>query len=152
MKDYNFEVPSIDLEVAATSRVEVGGNRRYELYEHPGDYRRKAQGESLARIRLQEIESISQVVTGTSSCRAMSAGYRFTLMGHNRQELNQAYVITRIHHEAKVGAGATESYTNEFGAIPHFSAVSSFTPDASASCPGTRDRSGCGSKRGGNFR
>lgn len=119
MNDYNFEVPSIDLEVAAASRLEVGGNRRYELYEHPGDYRQKAQGESLARIRLQEIESISQVVTGTSSCRAMSAGYRFTLMGHNRQELNQAYVITTVQHEAEVGAAAKESYTNEFGALPH---------------------------------
>ena len=49
----------------------------------------------------------------------MAAGYRFTLMGHNRQELNQAYVITRVHHEAKVSAAAKESYTNEFGAIPH---------------------------------
>ena len=57
MNDYNFEVPSTDLEVAAASRVEVGGNRRYELYEHPGDYRKKAQGEALARIRMQEIES-----------------------------------------------------------------------------------------------
>ena len=118
MNDYNFEVPSIDLEVAAASRLEVGGNRRYELYEHPGDYRQKAQGESLARIRLQEIESTSQTVSGTSTCRTMAAGYRFTLMGHNRQELNQAYVITRVHHEAKVSA-AKESYTNEFGAIPH---------------------------------
>jgi type VI secretion system secreted protein VgrG len=119
MNGYNFEVPSTDLEVAAASRVEVGGNRRYELYEYPGDYRRKVQGEALARVRMQEIESLSQVVNGTSSCRAMVAGYRFTLVGHDRQDLNQAYVITNVQHEAKVGAGATESYTNEFVAIPH---------------------------------
>lgn len=119
MNDYNFEVPSIDLEVAAASRVEVGGNRRYELYEHPGDYRRKAQGEALAHIRLQEIESISQTVSGTSTCRTMAAGYRFALMGHKRQDLNQAYVITKVQHEAKVSASAAESYTNEFVAIPH---------------------------------
>jgi len=78
MNDYNFELPSTDLEVASTSRVEVGGNRRYELYEHPGDYRKRAQGESLTRIRLQEVESISEVGSGTSTCRAMAAGYRFT--------------------------------------------------------------------------
>ena len=119
MNGYNFEVPSTDLEVAAASRVEVGGNRRYELYEYPGDYRRKVQGEALARVRMQEIESLSQVVNGTSSCRAMVAGYRFTLVGHDRQDLNQAYVITNVQHESKVGAGATESYTNEFVAIPH---------------------------------
>ena len=77
MNDYNFEVPSIDLEVAAASRLEVGGNRRYELYEHPGDYRQKAQGESLARIRLQEIESISQTVSGTSTVSNHGGGLSF---------------------------------------------------------------------------
>jgi type VI secretion system secreted protein VgrG len=123
MNDYNFETPSTNLEVTSASAVEVGGNRRYELYEYPGDYGKKAQGESLARIRLQEVESVSQVVSGTSSCRAMATGYRFTLMGHDRQELNQAYVITNVHHEAKVANGANagdmETYTNEFMAIPH---------------------------------
>ena len=107
MNDYNFETPSTNLEVTSASAVEVGGNRRYELYEYPGDYGKKAQGESLARIRLQEVESISQVVSGTSACRAMATGYRFTLMGHDRQELNQAYVITNVHHEAKVVNGAS---------------------------------------------
>jgi type VI secretion system secreted protein VgrG len=122
MNDYNFELPSTDLEVASASRVEVGGNRRYELYEYPGDYRRKAQGESLARIRMQEVESISLVVSGTSTCRGMAAGYRFTLTGHDRQDLNQTYVITKVQHEAKgnngAGAGGTATYTNDFIAVP----------------------------------
>jgi type VI secretion system secreted protein VgrG len=123
MSDYNFEIPSTDLEVAVLSRSEAGGNRRYELYEHPGDYRQKAEGEALARIRMQEIESISQVVSGTSTCRAMAAGSRFTLAGHHRQDLNQDYVITHVRHEAKVGNAASaagmEAYTSEFTAIPH---------------------------------
>ena len=80
MNDYNFEVPITDLDVASTSRVEVGGNRRYELYEYPGDYQKKAQGESLARIRLQEVAWISQGMRGISTCRAMAAGYRFSLL------------------------------------------------------------------------
>lgn len=119
MNDYNFEIPATSLEVALASTVEIGGNHRYELYEHPGDYRRKAQGDALARIRMQEIESISQVVNGTSSCRAMAPGYRFALTGHDRPELNQDYVITQVHHEAKLSDGAgTETYTNEFMTIP----------------------------------
>ena len=122
MNDYNFELPSTDLEVASTSRLEVGGSRRYELYEYPGDYRSKAQGETLARIRLQELESISPIMSGTSTRRAMAAGYRFTLTGHDRQDLNQSYVIINVHHEAKVGNGASagdiETYTNDFMAIP----------------------------------
>ena len=156
MNDYNFETPSTNLEVTSASAVEVGGNRRYELYEYPGDYGKKAQGESLARIRLQEIESISQVVSGTSSCRAMATGYRFTLMGHDRQELNQAYVITNVHHEAKVANGASagdmETYTNEFVAIPHSVPFRPLRLNTAASCPRARDWSGCRPKRGGNFR
>jgi type VI secretion system secreted protein VgrG len=123
MNDYNLEFPKTDLEVTSTSRVEVGGNRRYELYEYPGDYSKKAQGESLARIRLQEVESISQVTSGISTSRAMAAGYRFTLTGHDQQGLNQTYVITNVHHEAKFDngarAGGMETYTNDFMAIPY---------------------------------
>jgi type VI secretion system secreted protein VgrG len=119
MNDYNFEIPASSLEVALASTVEIGGNHRYKLYEHPGDYRRKPQGDALARIRMQEIESISQMVNGTSSCRAMAPGYRFALTGHDRPELNQDYVITQVHHEAKVSDGAgTETYTNKFMTIP----------------------------------
>ena len=73
MNDYNFEIPETNLEVAAQSTVEVGGNHRYELYEHPGNYRRKAQGDLLGRIRMQEIESISHAASGTSACRAMTS-------------------------------------------------------------------------------
>ena len=119
MNDYNFEIPSTSLEVATASTAEVGGNHRYELYEHPGDYRRKAQGDALARIRMQEIESISQAVSGTSTCRAMAAGYRFTLARHDRQDLNRAYIVTKVQHKVQVGTTSTEIYTNDFMAIPH---------------------------------
>jgi type VI secretion system secreted protein VgrG len=155
MNDYNFETPGTSLEVALASTVEVGGNRRYELYEHPGEYRRKPQGEALARIRMQEIESISQVAGGTSNCRSMAAGYRFTLTGHERRELNQAYVITNVQHEAKIGTGATragrETYTNEFLSIPH---SVPFRPLRLTPQPIVRtgEWSGCGSKRGGDLR
>jgi type VI secretion system secreted protein VgrG len=119
MNDYHFEIPSTSLEVASASTAEVGGNHRYELYEHPGDYRRKAQGDALARIRMQEIESISQAVSGTSTCRAMAAGYRFTLARHDRQDLNRAYIVTKVQHKVQVGTAGTETYTNDFMAIPH---------------------------------
>jgi type VI secretion system secreted protein VgrG len=119
MNDYNFETPSTNLEVTSASAVEVGGNRRYELYEHPGDYRRKTRGEALARIRIQEIESTSQVLNGTSVCRGMSSGYRFALVGHGRQDLNQTYVITALQHEAGLTAAGAGIYTNQFMAIPY---------------------------------
>jgi type VI secretion system secreted protein VgrG len=118
MTDYNFTIPSANLEIKVASAVEVAGNRKYELYEHPGDYRKRAQGEALARIRMQEIESISQVVDGTSTCRAIAAGHRFTLAGHTRQDLNRAYVVTKVQHEMQVGTGGRETYANDFMAIP----------------------------------
>jgi type VI secretion system secreted protein VgrG len=118
MNDYNFEIPSTNLAVAARSRVEVGSNHRYEVYEHPGEYRKKAQGDLLGRIRMQEIESTAQVVSGTSHCRAMAAGYRFTLTGHTRQDLNRAYVVTKVQHQVQAGTAGTATYINDFMAIP----------------------------------
>ena len=46
--DYNFETPSTSLAVT------VSGKNPYEIYEYPGEYRVRPEGESLAKIRLQE--------------------------------------------------------------------------------------------------
>ena len=117
--DYNFITPSTSLAVTAASAADIGGNRAYEVYEYPGDYQRKTQGNALAKTRLQEIESTSQLVNGSSTCRTMAAGYRFALAGHSREDLNQAYVVTTVRHEAAVGnSPGSDTYSNEFTAIP----------------------------------
>jgi type VI secretion system secreted protein VgrG len=119
--DYNFETPSSSL--AAT----VAGKNTYEIYDYPGEYRKRAEGDSLAHIRLQEQEMPRIVARGSSDCRAFTTGFRFDLTNHYRSDLNQSYVLTAISHVATQGGDYTSgptagdsqfSYSNSFECIP----------------------------------
>ncbi len=126
LSDYNFETPSTSLAVNAASTVTVGGNGKYEIYDYPGEYLKKAQGDSLVKIRMEEEETPNLVLSGASGCRAFTSGYRFDLAEHHRQDMNTAYVLAQVQHAASVGdsytsggSGATETYSNQFVCIPH---------------------------------
>lgn len=76
---------------------------------------------------MEEEETQYFVVSGTSSCRAFTSGYRFDLKDYVRKDMNRAYLLTNVHHVATVGStyttttvGKDESaYTNSFTCIPH---------------------------------
>ena len=74
--DYNFENPSTSLAVS------VNGKNPYEIYEYPGEHSVRAEGDKLARIRLQE-QTASCMATshGVSRCRHFTSGSQFTLEG-----------------------------------------------------------------------
>jgi type VI secretion system secreted protein VgrG len=125
LTDYNFETPNTSLSVNASSTVHVMGNDRLEVYDYPGEYAKKAQGERLVKLRMEEEETPHLVASGDSVCRGFMPGYRFTLRGHDRQDMNKAYVLTQVQHTASVGDSYSghrteggEHYTNQFTCIP----------------------------------
>src|SRR5882724_2317217 len=126
LTDYNFETPSTSLAVNVATTVNGGGNGKYEIYDFPGEYLKKAQGEQLVKIRMEEEEAPHTVVSGASTCRAFTPGYRFELTGHYSQQMDRSYILTEVQHVASVGesyseAGADvdQSYSNHFTCIPH---------------------------------
>jgi type VI secretion system secreted protein VgrG len=116
--DYNFETPSTSLAVT------VNGNNPYEIYEYPGEYRVRGDGDRLARIRLQEHTARTSVCQGGSGCRHFTSGYQFTLQDHYRKDLNTSYLLTAVRHVATQGSyeadGASQelSYRNSFECMP----------------------------------
>src|SRR3989442_1150664 len=118
--DYNFETPSTSLAVT------VNGKNPYEIYEYPGEYRARGEGDRLARIRLQEQSTPCVVSQGSSGCRHFTTGFQFTLEDHYRTDLNKAYLLTAVRHVAtqndyQVGAGGGGeelTYRNSFECIP----------------------------------
>jgi type VI secretion system secreted protein VgrG len=118
--DYNFETPSTSLAVT------VNGKNPYEIYEFPGEHRIRAEGDRLARIRLQEQTAPCLVSQGESMCRHFCSGFQFTLQDHYRGDLNQAYLLTAVRHMATVGGnyqvgadgGQESTYRNSFECIP----------------------------------
>jgi type VI secretion system secreted protein VgrG len=124
MTDYNFETPSTSLAVNEPTTMKIGGNDKYELYDFPGAYGKKADGDAFARVRMQEQEARVAVASGAGNARAFIAGYRFTLSEHAQSDNNGQYVLTTVSHAASNGSyitgndGAQPHYWNTFTCIP----------------------------------
>ncbi len=118
--DYNFQTPSANLSVT------VNGANPYEIYDFPGEHQVVADGNRISKIRLQEQQVPAAVSQGMSVCRHFSAGFKFTLEDHFRDDQNQAYLLTTVNHSATQGGGyaagneadGDSSYTNSFECIP----------------------------------
>jgi type VI secretion system secreted protein VgrG len=127
LTDYNFETPSTSLAVNVDTTISVNGNSKYEIYDYPGEYLKKAQGNDLVKLRMEEEEAMHTVLTGTSTCRAFLSGYRFDLEGHSSNAMNATYLLTEVQHAASVGdgydtstaAGGEAHYTNSFTCMPY---------------------------------
>jgi type VI secretion system secreted protein VgrG len=122
--DYNMETPSTSLTVSEPTTVKLGDNDKYEAYDFPGAYGKKGDGETFARVRMQEQEARMVVASGSGSCRAFTSGYRFTLGEHPQKANNGQYVLTVVSHSASNGSfvsaneGAGPHYWNTFTCIP----------------------------------
>jgi type VI secretion system secreted protein VgrG len=124
--DYNFETPSTSL------LSTVNGKGKYEIYDFPGEFAKRSEGDQVVRIRLQEQQVAQTIARGASDCRAFGVGQRFELKEHYREDLNQPYVITALYHSGRqaqdykssAGAGNPEvEYRNSFECIPHSTPV-----------------------------
>jgi type VI secretion system secreted protein VgrG len=124
LNDYNYETPATSLMANVNGIAGPGSLPKYEIYDYPGAYTAKADGDKLAKLRMQEEEAPCLVTHGAGTCRALAAGFRFSLADHYRRDLNKAYVLTRVQHYASVGSfyaggqSAPESYSNEIVCIP----------------------------------
>jgi type VI secretion system secreted protein VgrG len=128
INDFNFEIPSTDMKVDVSTKQMLGPGER-EIYDYPGLYTKKAQGERLTTIRMEEEETKITTITGSSDCRAFTSGYRFNLSDYYREDMDQKdYVLTHIEHEvhevsdyygASIESMGSESpYINRVKCIP----------------------------------
>jgi type VI secretion system secreted protein VgrG len=108
LDDFNFETPSTDLIIEASGE---GGQMR--IYEYPGGFLKKGDGDTRAKLRLEACEQPAKTLRGEGHVRAFIAGYKFDLKNHYRSDANQAYVLRSVSI-----AATQESYTNSFEAFP----------------------------------
>jgi type VI secretion system secreted protein VgrG len=117
LADYNPATPSTQLHSTAA------GKHKEEVYDYPGGFLQRDDGDRYARIRLEEREAMQVVLRGEGNVRGLQTGAKFDLAGHYRGDLNKSYFLLRVWHSASVGsyhagdeAGAT--YRSRFVAIP----------------------------------
>lgn len=122
--DYNFETPTTDLAAAVSSQINQGGNQRFEVYDYPGVYKKRNEGDSLAKLRIEAEEAGHALFSGESDCRAFVSGYKFELFGHERKDQNGTYLLTSVTHTGEeggfysgAGSSTDSTYSNTFTAI-----------------------------------
>jgi type VI secretion system secreted protein VgrG len=122
-----------------THQLKVADNQKLELYDFPGEYAQRFDGvdpgggdrsadlgkifednKRTVAIRMQEEAYNSIVVNGTSTCRNLVSGHKFTLERHGVGD--GEYVLERVFHAAhlamRAGSGPVFSYHNSFTCFP----------------------------------
>jgi type VI secretion system secreted protein VgrG len=117
--DYNFQTPSTDL------LVTVKDKDQYEIYDYPGLYAKKGDGDQLAKTRLEETLAFKSRVSGKSGCRCFTTGSLVEITDHYRKDNNKKWLLTVVYHQCTMGgAYATGSsdegffYANTFECVP----------------------------------
>jgi type VI secretion system secreted protein VgrG len=123
LNGYDLENPSDDLLAPTSSKISMGGNSKYEIYDYPPYYTHLADGQRYVRFRMEAEEAASHVVQGSGCCGAFTAGTHIGLRGHFREAFNKPrYLLTRVQHSISqvVGrdGGGGSSYENSFTCLP----------------------------------
>ena len=123
--DYNFTTPSTSLLANDPTVVELSASQPLELFDYPGLHTTKDQGDTVAKVRMQEEEASHMTVSASGNCRGLIPGYSFDLKNHYRPDQNTSYVVTEVRHLASVGEAYTtapnpgdETYSNRLACIP----------------------------------
>jgi type VI secretion system secreted protein VgrG len=94
------------------------------LFDYPGLHTTKEEGDTVAKVRMQEEESSYMVVSAGGNCRGVMSGFSFVLQNHYRGDQNTNYFVTEVQHFASAGDSYTaastesESYSNHLTCIP----------------------------------
>ena len=121
--DHDFARPGVDLE---TRKVLVRTYKPsdYEIYDYPGRYRQKADGEQYAGVRIDELGSQFETAQALTNARGLLVGALLTLEDHPRPDQNREYLVlaARYHlsfenYESIPNAGGT-AYQCSFTAMP----------------------------------
>jgi type VI secretion system secreted protein VgrG len=96
--DYDFERPSAELLTKKNvSRKHALGD--YEIYDFPGEYLQKADGDNYAAVRMDEFSTQFELVQGTTNARGLCTGATFTLSGQTRDDQNREYLVVAASYD-----------------------------------------------------
>lgn len=97
--DYNFEKPSTSL-MSNEEDPKSHDRADYEIYDYPGEYSEKPDGDRYAKVRMEELAHSHEICSGQSDSRGICAGHLFTLTKHTRKDQNREYLIVSTDYQA----------------------------------------------------
>ncbi|MCV2355944.1 type VI secretion system tip protein VgrG [Paucibacter sp. B2R-40] len=115
LRDYNFLTPDSDLTSAPAAGSRGHAEAAHEVYDYPGRYAAKADGDALAMIRLEEAQARFGRFTGQGNTQGLAAGARFKLAGHPRDDQNAEYIVLSTRIEMSLSAYESGADESSFG-------------------------------------
>jgi type VI secretion system secreted protein VgrG len=101
--DYDFTKPRAAMQ--AQYSIARGVPRAdYEVFEYPGRYQSKGEGDHYSRARLESMQAGFEIVSGAGNARGIAAGSLFNLKRHPRRDQNREYLIVSATHRLEAGA------------------------------------------------
>jgi type VI secretion system secreted protein VgrG len=121
--DYDFERPSVELKTNKPLPRTYSPSD-YEIYDYPGLYIQRPDGQQYAAIRVDELGTQYETARAATNARNLSVGALLTLQDHPRADQNREYLIvsagfdlTFENYESLPDAGGTR-YRCAFTAMP----------------------------------
>jgi type VI secretion system secreted protein VgrG len=109
--DFDFKAPRTAL-LSFLNRPQDYAHADTELFDYPGDFLKKADGDTFVKVRLQERQWEYEMVQASGDVRGIGAGDLFTLSNYPRDDQNKEYLIVSATYRVHVGnyesGGATD--------------------------------------------
>lgn len=104
--DFNFTKPDTNLEARSRASGSYAGSA-FEVFDYPGEYPELSQGETLAKVRMEESQAEFEVAEGETDSRGLATGFKFTLSGFPREDLCKEWLVTQttVHAESDAYEG-----------------------------------------------
>ncbi len=123
--DYNFEDAKTKLVSKDTIKQPVDRTKSLEMFDYPGEYFKKKEGDTLAKIRGQETGQDQIRYSAQGRSRNIESGREFILGKHpDSSESGKPFIVLNATHMATTnddkfsGSGTPNTYHNNFIAIP----------------------------------
>ena len=111
LNDFNFKKPKADLR-ANGPKSRSHPRADYEIYDYPGEFEERGDGEGYARKRIEELHSLYEIASGRGNAAGLAVGYLFNLTDHPRQRQNREHLITDASYEMR-----SEEYETGAGGV-----------------------------------
>jgi type VI secretion system secreted protein VgrG len=109
--DYDFTKPRADLK-SQSAITRTSAHSSMERFAFPGTYTESADGTTIARRRIEELQAGWEVVEGKTNAAYFAAGKLFTLKDYARADQNREHLLTVTDYDLSMetttaaGAGA----------------------------------------------
>ena len=100
--DYDLERPSVELKTSKVLPRKYTPSD-YEVYDYPGEYLERADGEQYASVRIDELGSQFELAHAITNARGLACGSLLTLEDHPRADQNREYLVVGASHELTFG-------------------------------------------------